>query len=353
MQSPLQFHQPFLHGVRRSYLVLFAKILVIMKLSTILALSILGLVSEANTARWSSQARLVDLGYAKHIPTTTYTTTSGRNISLYKNIRFAKPPTGDLRFRLPDPNVSKIPDIQDGKVADEQSTHCISSMPAVAPFPPYNGTTWGREDCLFLDVWVPDGIEPGDKVPVLHWFVGTAYAFGSKEMFVSPKGLFDMMSDDTKFIFVANNYRLGVSGWTYLPGADLVANLGMHDCLAAAQWTAKYVDRFGGDPDRITVLGQSAGAGIIGLLTVLNGGKGKLPFQQVRHVRCSPNNRLLIPLDRPSYHPPASLRDEVPFNIRRVPLRLFWMKQTALRPHASAMSLKQPSFVSTRSLSTA
>lgn len=99
---------------------------------------------------------------------------------------------------------------------------------------------------------------------------------------MSPKGLFDIMDDDNKFIFVVNNYRLGVPGWTYLPGVDLVANLGMHDCLAAARWTAKYVGRFGGDPNRVTVLGQSAGAGIIGLLTVLNGGKGKLPFQQVR-----------------------------------------------------------------------
>ncbi|KAK3349720.1 putative lipase 2 [Lasiosphaeria hispida] len=251
-----------------------------MKLSTTFLPLILGSALEAFFARCSSPAGLVDLGYAKHIPTTTYTTTSGRNISIYKNIRFAKPPTGDLRFRLPDPNISKIPGIQNGKVADEQSTHCISSMPAAAPFPPYNGTTWGREDCLFLDVWVPDDIKPGDKVPVLHWFVGSAYAFGSKEMFVSPSGLFDVMGDDTKFIFVANNYRLGVLGWTYIPGEDLVANLGMHDCLAAAEWTAQHVGRFGGDPSRITVLGQSAGAGIIGLLTVLNGGKGNLPFQQ-------------------------------------------------------------------------
>lgn len=89
------------------------------------------------------------------------------------------------------------------------------------------------------------------------------------------------MDDKTKFIFVANNYRLGVSGWTYLPEEDLVANLGMHDCLAAARWTEKYIERFGGNKQRVTVMGQSAGAGIIGLLTVLEGGKGKLPFQQV------------------------------------------------------------------------
>lgn len=74
---------------------------------------------------------------------------------------------------------------------------------------------------------------------------------------------------------------LGVSGWTYLPGEDLVANLGMHDCHAAAQWTSKHIRTFGGNPDQITVVGEGAGAGIISLLTVLNGGEGILPFQQV------------------------------------------------------------------------
>ncbi|KAK4442551.1 lipase 1 [Podospora aff. communis PSN243] len=251
-----------------------------MKWFKILTFLPLSLTLESQAAQLPSPVGLVDLGYAKHIPTSAYTTPSGRNISIYKNIRFAKPPTGNFRFRRPDTRIAKIPGIQDGKVDDEQSTHCISSMPAEAPFPPYNGTTWGTEDCLFLDVWVPDGIDPREQVPVLHWFVGSAFAFGSKEMFVSPSGLFDVMDDETNFIFVANNYRLGVSGWTYLPGEDMVANAGMHDCLAAAEWTKKYIGRFGGDAGRVTVLGQSAGAGIIGLLTVLNGGKEKLPFQQ-------------------------------------------------------------------------
>lgn len=109
-------------------------------------------LQAACAARCSSPNGVIDLGYAKHIPAATYTTKSGRNISIYKNIRFARPPTGNLRFRLPDTKMLGITGIQDGKVEDEKSTHCISSMPTQAPFPPYNGTTWGREDCLFLDV---------------------------------------------------------------------------------------------------------------------------------------------------------------------------------------------------------
>ncbi|KAK4041356.1 lipase 1 [Parachaetomium inaequale] len=227
---------------------------------------------------------LVDLGYAKHVPTYVNTTASGRKVAVYKNIRFANPPIGNLRFRLPDVRLPKTPGIQDGNVPALEN-HCISSAHPGAPYPPYNGTTWGQEDCLFLDVYVPDNVRPGDEVPVLHWFVGSAFAFGSKDMFISPLGLFDVMDNDTKFIFVANNYRLGVPGWTYMPGEDMTANLGMHDCLAAAKWTSKHIRCFGGDPDRVTVLGQSAGAGIIGLLTVLDGGKGKLPFQQATLTR--------------------------------------------------------------------
>ncbi|KAK4119128.1 putative lipase 2 [Parathielavia appendiculata] len=236
----------------------------------------------------SKPAGLVDLGYAKHVPTYVNTTASGRKVSVYKNIRFANSPTGNLRFRLPDTRLPKVPGIQDGNVPDSEN-HCISSAHPGAPFPPYNGTTWGREDCLFLDVYVPDNVKPGDNVPVLHYFVGSAFAFGSKEMFFSPLGLFDVMDDDRKFIFVANNYRLGLPGWTYMPGEDMTANLGMHDCLAAVGWTSEYIRRFGGDPRRVTVLGQSAGAGIIGLLTVLDGGKGKLPFQQASAWASSPD----------------------------------------------------------------
>jgi carboxylesterase type B len=127
-------------------------------------------------------------------------------VSVYKNIRFANPPTGNLRFRLPDTQLPKTPGIQDGNVPDLEND-CISSAPPGAPFPPFNGTTWGREDCLFLDVYVPDNVKPDDSVPVLQWFTGSAFAFGSKEMFLSPLGLFDAMDEDSKFILVANNYR--------------------------------------------------------------------------------------------------------------------------------------------------
>ncbi|CAM1506186.1 Fc.00g058270.m01.CDS01 [Cosmosporella sp. VM-42] len=237
-------------------------------------------VVAAPSADFDEHHQVIDLGYAKHIPTFVNETKSGRKISIYKNIRFANSPIGNLRFRRPDTEMPRTDGIQDGN-APWASTDCIASAPASAPFPGINGTTWGHEDCLFLDVYVPEDVKPGDKVPVLHNLFGSAYAFGSKEMWSSPMGLFDLKTKHGSFIYVANNYRLGMPGWTSVPDLDMDANVGMHDCLAATEWTSKYINRFGGDRNQVTVIGQSAGAGIIQLLTVLNGGQGKkLPFQQ-------------------------------------------------------------------------
>jgi carboxylesterase type B len=148
---------------------------------------------------------LVDLGYAQHIPTYVNTTRSGQRISIYQNIRFGNPPIGNLRFRKPNTALPVIEGIQDGRVP-WGSRDCIATAPSYLPYPEINGT-WGHEDCLFLDVYVPEGVNQGDQVPVLHFFFGSAYAFGSKETLFHPLGLFDHILEEGKFIFVVNNYR--------------------------------------------------------------------------------------------------------------------------------------------------
>lgn len=153
-----------------------------------------------------THAGVVNLGYAIHMPTFINSTRSGRRISIYKNIRFVNAPIKNLRFRKPDTNIPKSRCIRNG-YAQWASTNCIASAPAGAPFPTVNRTTWGHEDCLFLDIYVPEDVSPGDNVPVLHFFFGSAYAFGSKDMWFNPLGLFDLGGHNSKFIFVANNYR--------------------------------------------------------------------------------------------------------------------------------------------------
>ncbi|KAF3899079.1 putative Carboxylesterase [Trichophyton interdigitale] len=224
----------------------------------------------------------VNLGYAIHKPTYINITSYGLAVAKYNNIRYAQPPVGDLRFRKPKTPPPQVDGIQDG--TRYPSTDCVSSAYPGVPFSGRNGTTWGQEDCLFLNVQVPEGVKEGDLVPVLHWIHGSGYAFGSKDsvgITVDPEGLFDRLQrDGKKFVFVASNYRLGLYGWMSSPGEDMTANIGLHDSLAAVQWTKEHISKFGGDSDRITVIGQSAGAGIVNLMLTSYGGKGDLPFSQ-------------------------------------------------------------------------
>ncbi|PLN79067.1 Alpha/Beta hydrolase protein [Aspergillus taichungensis] len=212
----------------------------------------------------------VDLGYATHVPTYVNTTKSG-----------TKPPTGDRRFRKPLTPPPHEPGVLDGRKHLFKSD-CVSSAPKEVPFPELNGTTWGQEDCLFLNVLVPEGVRPGtDRVPVVHWLYGSAYAFGSKDILVDGIELMERIeSPSDRFIHVTSNYRMGLYGWSSAEGEDMDSNVGLHDGVAALEWTKKYIEHFGGDPDNITAMGQSAGATIVALMLVANGGHGELPFQK-------------------------------------------------------------------------
>jgi hypothetical protein len=109
---------------------------------------------------------------------------------------------------------------------------------------------------------------------------------GSKDWSGDPAALFHGLSKtDKKFITVSSNYRLGGLGWTSAPGQDMVPNVGIWDALAALEWTQQYIRFFGGDSERITVMGESAGGGIIDHLITAHGGAGTVSFQQVRENR--------------------------------------------------------------------
>jgi carboxylesterase type B len=114
-----------------------------------------------------------------HIPT-SISTTSASNLTYatYANIRFAQPPTGDRRFRAPVTPPPKAHGIQDGKYP-LNFTDCMMTAPPYYPFA-FAGTSWGHEDCLFLDVKVPAGVKKGDKVPVLHWLYGAGVWYTSR-----------------------------------------------------------------------------------------------------------------------------------------------------------------------------
>ncbi|KAH8679596.1 Alpha/Beta hydrolase protein [Tricladium varicosporioides] len=156
----------------------------------------------------------------------------------YQNIRFAAVPTGDLRWAKPQwPPVET--EVNNGSLADAD-VDCASA-----------------EDCLYLDVWAPAN-SAGKKLPVMVWTYGGGFTGGSKSQ-NTPEGLFNL---STEFVFVAYNYRLGMTGLANGPSllhGGGTSNTAIWDVQHAFQWTKKYISAFGGDPDTITAVGFSAG----------------------------------------------------------------------------------------------
>lgn len=116
--------------------------------------------------------------------------------------------------------------------------------------------------------------------PSIQYILGSANDWAG-----NPAGLFEDMAPDGKFITVSSNYRLGALGWMSSEGVDMTPNAGLWDALVALQWTKDYISYFGGDPDQITVIGESAGGGIAQHLLTLRAGNGTIPFKQVRSLR--------------------------------------------------------------------
>jgi carboxylesterase type B len=148
----------------------------------------------------------------------------------------------------------------------------------------------GDEDCLFLDVFVPGSAirSPStSKLPVIHWFYGGGFVFGSKDMlegatlpFYDGTGMIKQSGNNV--IYVASNYRLGAFG--FLAGStmekDGLPNAGLWDQRAALQWTQDNIHLLGGDPTQVTVMGESAGAGSILHHLTAGGGTIKPIFQR-------------------------------------------------------------------------
>lgn len=187
----------------------------------------------------------------------------GRSIA-WKGVRYAAPPVGDLRFREPVP-----PEPWTG-VADADSYGFVCPQPPVPTFPLDLGAPMD-EDCLHLNIWAPSGTEPGAGKPVMVWVHGGAFVLGS-----SSQPLYEgrRLSAEGDVLVVTINYRLGVFGFLDLAGMGASgcrfdSNVGLRDVLAALQWVRDNIAAFGGDPARVTLFGESAGAGIVtALLTV-------------------------------------------------------------------------------------
>jgi len=173
----------------------------------------------------------------------------------FLGIRYAKPPTGDRRFAPPVPV-----DPWDGI---QEATAYGTSAPQ-APRLPGNPLPARDlrcdEDCLFLNVFTPS--PDAHRRPVLFWIHGGAYTAGSGDAYHG--GSFATQGD---IVVVTINYRLGALGFMELghldPSLAGSQNNGIRDQITALQWVHDHIADFGGDPDRVTICGESAGAGSV------------------------------------------------------------------------------------------
>jgi len=175
-------------------------------------------------------------------------------IAVFRGIPFAAPPVGALRWREPQP-VEKWTGL---RLADAAGPSCIQKRGMSLE----NGGDPGKldEDCLYLNVFGPRA-EPGAGLPVMVWIHGGALVFGSGALPIYDGGALARRG----IIVVTINYRLGALGFFSHPALDKESmggpvNFGLFDQIAALRWVRTNIEAFGGDPARVTIAGQSAGA---------------------------------------------------------------------------------------------
>jgi para-nitrobenzyl esterase len=168
----------------------------------------------------------------------------------FRGIPFAAPPVGDLRWALPRP-AEPWPGVRDAAAFG-------SACPQTRRFDLTERST--TEDCLTLNVSTPPGTSPGAKLPVLVWIHGGAFVGGSGSLY-----RLDRLATQGRMVVVTANYRAGVLGFLAIPGIDAAFNgdLGLEDQRLALRWVQRNIAAFGGDPDNVTLAGESAGGGSI------------------------------------------------------------------------------------------
>merc|ERR1711881_501308 len=185
------------------------------------------------------------LGVAKGVKTETE---SGTPYFTFKGIPYAQPPVGSLRFQPPLPSSSWGETL----VATEDGPAC----PHQHSFGEDIGSYRGEEDCLYLNIYTPTltrSTNPFALKAVMLWIHGGGFTTGSGSDY---DPVYFMEKD---VVVVTINYRLGALGFLTL-GNDLASgNLGLRDQQLAIQWTRNYIQNFGGDPNKITIFGESAG----------------------------------------------------------------------------------------------
>ncbi|MCY1672043.1 carboxylesterase family protein [Novosphingobium sp. SL115] len=179
--------------------------------------------------------------------------TQEQSVAIFRGIPFAAPPLGENRWRSPQP----VKPWQGVRQATAFGHDCMQT-----PFPGDEAPlrTTPAEDCLYLNVWKPAAAKKGAKLPVVVWIYGGAFITGGTSPAIYDGSAFAR----NDVVFVSLNYRLGRFGFFSHPAlsaeaAKPVGNFAMEDQVAALQWVRANIANFGGDPAKVTIIGESAG----------------------------------------------------------------------------------------------
>lgn len=265
-------------------------------------------------------------GIRKHnsIPKVTLNTddtiygTFYKGVEAFRGIPFAEPPVGNLRFRPPVPYSLSL----NGFKAKNYGPTCISfspfgtfdffgkianKIPEMFASPSMDFLKVGvmSEDCLSINIWRPEGTKEGDNLPVMVWIHGGAYQFGSPPAFPGDPYIKTSMEMKQPVIFVSVPYRMGPYG--FLGGSAIhkegSSNVGFLDQRLGLQWVADNIYSFGGNPDKVTLIGESAGAMSIGFHLVAYGGDNTYNGKPLFHSAIFQSGAALSVLDVTSNKP--------------------------------------------------
>ena len=189
----------------------------------------------------------------------------------WHDIPYAQPPIGNLRWKAPREIISPNLNI---KLKD--NNFCIQETSSLGGSSQFSDEiVSGSEDCLYLDIFAPKNYE-NNSLPVMFWIHGGGNTSGLKDLYE-----FNKMVKEHNVIIVRINYRLGPFGWFTHPaiqgfqeGIDKTSNFGTLDIIAALHWVQKNISLFGGDPNNVTIFGESAGGHNVYSLLVSKNAKG-------------------------------------------------------------------------------
>ncbi|HKT01317.1 MAG TPA: carboxylesterase family protein [Rugosimonospora sp.] len=201
--------------------------------------------------------------------------TTKPGVDSFLGIPYAQPPVGSLRWRPPQP----VRPWRGERAATAYGSRCAALVST-------NGPRSESEDCLFINVQRPTGTRPGARLPVLFWIHGGSLMNGSSSQHDGT-----LIVQNTGVIVVTMNYRLGVFGFLAHPALSAEAgqsgDYALLDQQAALRWVRQNIEAFGGDPRRVTVGGESAGAQSVCMHLVAPGSRGLFSRAIVESGSCT------------------------------------------------------------------